>query len=133
MDTCALLASRNLPPGQKTQQRPLSRVVALATFILAGLVIYAPALHGELIWDDEYLVGQNPFYRSPIFILEAFRHYLFFDSFSTYYRPVQNLSYILDYWLWHGNPFGYHLTNIIIHSFSGFLLYLVLRRLISHL
>ncbi|HZJ14466.1 MAG TPA: tetratricopeptide repeat protein [Chthoniobacteraceae bacterium] len=105
----------------------------MTAFVLGGLAIYAPALHGELIWDDEYLVGQNPFYKSPIFILEAFRHYLFFDSFSTYYRPVQNLSYILDYWLWHGNPFGYHLTNIIIHSLSGFLLYLVLRRLIRHL
>jgi hypothetical protein len=102
MDVCALPASQHSPLGQKAQPRLLSRVihgighplVALTAFVLGGLVIYAPALHGELIWDDEYLVGQNPFYKSPIFILEAFRHYLFFDSFSTYYRPVQNLSYI---------------------------------------
>ena len=99
-------------------------------FLLAGLLIYAPALNGELIWDDEYLVGQNPFYKSPVFALEVFRHYLFFDSFSIYYRPVQNLTYMLDYWVWGGNPFGYHLTNVLFHALSGFLLFKVLRRIL---
>ena len=40
---------------------------------------------------------------------------------------------MLDYWLWHGNPFGYHCTNILIHSLSGFLLFLLLRRLLPAL
>jgi tetratricopeptide (TPR) repeat protein len=106
---------------------------AFAAFLLAGLIVYSPALHGDFIWDDEYLVGQNPFYKSPIFALEVFRHYLFFESFSIYYRPVQNLSYMLDYWLWRGNPFGYHLTNICLHALSGFLLYRVLRRIVPGL
>ncbi|MEO7319542.1 MAG: tetratricopeptide repeat protein [Chthoniobacteraceae bacterium] len=99
-------------------------------FLLAGLLIYAPALNGEPIWDDEYLVGQNPFFKSPVFALEVFRHYLFFDSFSIYYRPVQNLTYMLDYWVWGGNPFGYHLTNVLFHALSGFLLFKVLRRIL---
>ena len=104
-----------------------------AAFIMAGLIVYAPALNGEPIWDDDYLVGQNPFYKSPVFALEVFRHYLFFDSFSIYYRPVQNLSYIADYWVWSGNPFGYHLTNILLHAGSGFLLFRVLRRILPGL
>lgn len=99
-------------------------------FVLAGLLVYAPALNGELIWDDEYLVGQNPFFKSPIFVFEVFRHYLFFDSFSIYYRPVQNLTYMLDYWIWGGNPFGYHLTNVLFHALSGFLLFKVMRRIL---
>ena len=105
----------------------------LIVFLAAGLIVYAPALNGELIWDDDYLVGQNPFYKSPLFVLEVFRHYLFFDSFSIYYRPVQNLSYMVDYWLWAGNPFGYHLTNILVHAGSGFLLFCVLRRILASL
>lgn len=108
-------------------------MAALAAFLIAGLLAYAPALNGELIWDDEYLVGQNPFYQSPVFAIEVFRHYLFFDSFSIYYRPVQNLSYMLDYWVWAGNPFGYHLTNVLLHAASGFLLFRVLRRLLEGL
>ena len=110
--------------------RPLT---AFAACLLAGFLVYAPALGGELIWDDRYLVRENPFFRSPVFLLEVFRHYLFFDSFSTYYRPLQNWSYILDYWLWRGDPVGYHLTNILLHSFSGFLLFLLLRRVFAEL
>jgi len=107
--------------------------IVLALCIVAGFLAYAPALGGDLIWDDFYLVRENPFFRSPVFGLEVFRHYLFFDSFSTYYRPVQNWSYMLDYWIWRGNPLGYHGTNILIHSLSGFLLFLLLRRLLPAL
>src|SRR5688572_15790824 len=89
--------------------------------LAAAFAVYAPALGGSLIWDDNYLVSENPFFRSPIFGLEVFRHYLFFDSFFTYYRPVQNWSYMFDYWLWGGSPFGYHCTNILLHSQCGFL------------
>lgn len=107
--------------------------VACLLFFLAGFLAYAPALSGDLIWDDFYLVRENPFFRSPVFGLEVFRHYLFFDSFSTYYRPVQNWSYLLDYWIWRGSPLGYHCTNILIHGLSGFLLFLLLRRLLPAL
>jgi len=107
--------------------------VAWLLCLTAGFAVYLPALHGDLIWDDFYLVRDNPFFRSPVFGLEVFRHYLFFDSFSTYYRPVQNWSYMLDYWLWRGSPAGYHCTNILLHSLSGFLLFLLLRRLLPGL
>ena len=90
--------------------------IALLLCLLAGFLAYGPALGGSLIWDDFYLVKENPFFRSPVFGLEVFRHYLFFDSFSTYYRPVQNWSYMLDYWLWRGNPVGYHCTCLLYTS-----------------
>lgn len=107
--------------------------IVLLLCVLAGFAVYAPALNGSFVWDDFYLVRENPFFRSPVFGLEVFRHYLFFDSFSTYYRPVQNWSYMLDYWVWRGAPFGYHCTNIIVHSLGGFLLFLLLRRLLPAL
>lgn len=111
-------------------QRPL---LVGAFLFLAALAIYAPALSGEPLWDDLYLIGENPFFKSPVFFLEVFRNHLFLDSFSVYYRPVQNLSYMLDYWLWNRNPFGYHLANVCFHAASGFLLFLLLRQLIAPL
>ena len=107
--------------------------VAWLLCMMAGLLVYAPALSGDLIWDDNYLVRENPFFRSPVFGAEVFRHWLFFDSFSTYYRPLQNWSYMLDYWLWRGDPVGYHLTNILLHSFSGIFLFELLRQLLPGL
>jgi tetratricopeptide (TPR) repeat protein len=107
-----------------------SPLAVSALFVLVGLLIYSPAIHGGLIWDDEYLVGQNPFFRSPIFAGEIFRHYLFVDNPARYYRPIQNLSYMLDYWVWSGAPLGYHLTNVFLHSASAVLLFALLRRLL---
>ncbi len=109
------------------------RLLILLLCFAAAVAAYAPAVSGGLIWDDAYLVGQNPFFKSPVFCLEVFRHYLFFDSFSTYYRPVQNWSYIWDYWLWRGNTAGYHLTNIGLHAGAGFLLCILLQRLLPEL
>jgi len=108
---------------------PLTLLVILGAVFAA----YCPALNGQLIWDDAYLVGENPFFRSPVFSLEVFRHYLFIDSLSVYYRPVQNLSYMLDYWVWKGDPFGYHFTNLLLHSFSAFFLFLLLKQILPSL
>ncbi|HEX5176873.1 MAG TPA: hypothetical protein VFV83_07590, partial [Chthoniobacteraceae bacterium] len=107
-----------------------SRVAIGAIFLLTVVLIYSPAINGSLIWDDDYLVGRNPFFRSPIFIGEVFRHYLFVDNPARYYRPIQNISYMLDYWLWAGAPLGYHLTNIFLHGASGILLFVLLRRIV---
>ena len=96
---------------------------------LVGFAVRAPALQGALVWDDQYLAHDNPFIKSPVLILEAFRHYLFLDSFSAHYRPVQNISFILDYMLWNTNTYGFHLTNILLHVLSGILLYFLLRKL----
>jgi protein O-mannosyl-transferase len=97
---------------------------------LIGFIVRLPALQGQRIWDDQYLIHNNPFIKSPLLILESFRHYLFLDSYSSHYRPVQNISYFLDYLFWNTNEFGFHLTNVLLHISSGILLYFLLRQLI---
>ena len=94
-----------------------------------GFIIRLPAIQGPLIWDDVFLTRDNPFIKSPLLALEAFRHYLFLDSFSGHYRPVQNLSYMFDYFCWNTDPAGFHLSNIFLHVAAGLLLY----RLLTHL
>jgi len=96
---------------------------------LIGFVVHLPALQGEMVWDDSYLIHENPFIKSPLLVFEAFRHYLFLDSFSAHYRPVQNLSFIADYFFWNSNAYGFHLTNLLLHIASGLLLYLLLEKL----
>src|SRR5437899_10879798 len=76
-----------------------------------GILVHSPALQGQRIWDDHYLLNENPFIKSPTLILETFRHYLFLDSFSAHYRPVQNLSFMFDYFFWNTDELGFHLTN----------------------
>lgn len=91
-----------------------------------GVIVRVPAIQGPLIWDDVHLARDNPFIKSPLLALEAFRHYLFLDSFSGHYRPVQNLSYMVDYFFWNTDPAGFHLSNILLHVTAGLLLYRLL-------
>src|SRR6266516_3795818 len=94
-----------------------------------GLIVRLPAVQGQLIWDDIWLTRDNPFIKSPLLVFETFRHYLFLDSLSGHYRPVQNLSYMFDYFFWNSDPAGFHLSNILLHVGAGLLLY----RLLTHL
>lgn len=42
------------------------------------------------------------------------------------YRPIVTISYFIDYSLWHINPFGYHLTGVILHCLNTILIYILI-------
>jgi tetratricopeptide (TPR) repeat protein len=128
-------------PTPTSNATEVSRLEKLAAFFcrtwvrctviaLLGFAVHFPALQGQLIWDDQYLAHDNPFIKSPLLILESFRHYLFLDSFSAHYRPVQNISYIFDYLIWNTDPYGFHLSNVLWHVGSGILLFLLLGKVL---
>jgi protein O-mannosyl-transferase len=106
--------------------KPWPRYFFLAAI---GFIIRLPAVEGDVIWDDIFLTRENPFIKSPLLSLEAFRHYLFLDSYIGHYRPVQNLSYMVDYLFWNTDAAGFHLSNILLHVTAGLLLYRLLTRL----
>ena len=106
------------------------QVVAL---IVGGFIVHFPALQGEPIWDDDYLIRTNPFIKSPLLILETFRHWLFPESYASHYRPVQNIIYMGDYFLWNNNFYGFHLSSVLFHVGSAVLLYFLLRKLLPPL
>jgi hypothetical protein len=131
-------------PGQdvdQRRQRSQSRLRAYlksdwlraAVLGFVGILVHAPALQGQRIWDDQYLSQDNPFIKSPYLILETFRHHLFLDSMSAHYRPAQNISFIFDYFFWNTDEFGFHLTNTLLHTGSGILLYFLIRYLLGSL
>jgi hypothetical protein len=45
------------------------------------------------------------------------------------YRPVSSLSFGLDHAVWGLNPFGYHLTDLVLHVLVTLLVFLVVHRL----
>src|SRR5438477_7590022 len=122
------------PPGFRNVVRIFRTNWFRSALIAAvAILVHSPALPGQRIWDDAYLAHDNPFIKSPVLIPESFRHYLFLDSLSAHYRPVQNISYICDYFFWNTDEFGFHLTNVLLHAGSGILLYFLLRQLCASL
>jgi len=97
-----------------------SRPVAILSLVLAAFAVYWPSLGNQFVWDDTALILRDPFIRSWRLIPEGFRHFLFTDATaSNFYRPLQRLTYTLDYALFAFHPAGYHFTSILLHALAA--------------
>src|SRR6266540_1447879 len=47
------------------------------------------------------------------------------------FRPVCDLSIMTDYWIWGKTAWGYHLTNLKLHTISCFLFFNFLKLLLK--
>jgi len=113
----------------------MSKFVIIVLCLLC-LGAYANSLNSGFIFDDKALIVNNPSIKSQrlpieIFKKDIFEHWVGKPSFGLMYRPVQVLSYWLDYKIWGLNTIGFHLTNLILHLLNGILIYLILLRLFS--
>ena len=98
---------------------------------LVVLALYAPALRNDFVWDDTALVLRDPLIRSWLLIPEAFQHFLFIDATpSDFYRPIQRLTYLVDYAAFVFQPAGYHFTSILCHIGATLALLLLGRELL---
>jgi len=93
--------------------------VALA--VVSGAV-FLNALGGQFVWDDRALIVDNPAIRAWANLPGFFTH-SFVASFGAgaaagqheSYRPLVSVTLLLDYKLWGLSPFGWHLTNLLMH------------------
>jgi Flp pilus assembly protein TadD len=99
----------------------------LAALLLVGLtaLAYAPALEGGFIWDDDAYVYENPTLRSAA----GLRAIWLDPTANKQYYPLVYTTFWLEYRLWGLDPFGYHLTNLVLHSLSALLVWRLLRLL----
>ena len=96
------------------------RLIICATLLVLVFVAHAPALRATFVWDDTALVLRDPLIRSWRLIPEGFQHFLFIDATpSNFYRPLQRLTYTLEYWTFAFRPGPYHFTNILLHAASA--------------
>lgn len=102
--------------------------LVLCVFILA---VYSSSLKNNFVLDDEFLIVKSPLIKAPKLLTQIFNTglYDYSDSgaknmpYDKMYRPLQLLSYAIDYKIWGLNPSGFHLTNIIIHVLNSILIY----------
>ena len=93
------------------------RLIICATLLFLVFVAHAPAWRATFVWDDTALVLRDPLIRSWRLIPEGFQHFLFVDATpSNFYRPLQRLTYTLEYWAFAFSPGPYHVTNILLHA-----------------
>ena len=96
--------------------------------LLFGLVAWTflPSLHGDFIerCDRSFVTGNAHINLTLANVVWAFGHTLDIN-----WIPLTAWSFILDHQLYGLKPWGYHLTNVLLHAFNTVLFFLVLRRM----
>ena len=92
----------------------LSAALAALTF-----AAYSNSLGNEFVFDDNALVLGNGRSLGLSNLLRLI----------TSYRPVRNISYAIDLAIWGEKPFGFHLSNVLIHAGTAILVFLLVKRL----
>lgn len=109
-------------------------ICALLIFVVS-VVGHMRALKNGYVLDDFKLIVCNDFLseRQNAEILLNPKYLINPYPVRCGARPLTILSLLFDYKLWHKNPFGYHLTNILLHALTSvevfFLVILLLRPL----
>lgn len=93
---------------------------------LVAFVLYLPSLRNGFTYDDRVVVVENRFITDLGNLPKLFSKDYFLRSEEKSWRPVTTLSYFVDHLFWGKNPFGYHLTNILLHASTAGLAVLLL-------
>lgn len=92
------------------------------------VVAFAPALrNGFVSWDDDKNFLANPHYRG---LGPEQLDWMWSTFHLGHYVPLSWMSLGLDYVVWGMNPFGYHLTNVLLHALNAVAVYFLARRLL---
>ncbi len=98
-------------------------VLPVLAILVAGFICYANVLSAPFIWDDEVMVVENPLIKSWDYLDNLFEYSAFGKKADkgAFYRPIQILTYLIDYQIWGLNPMGFRLTNLFFHLINGLL------------
>lgn len=110
------------------QDRPWRTAALLAA---ATLAVFIPTLSADFVYDARLQVLTDPFLHDP-------RNWWPVLTFQTlgmdvldFNRPVHLASLMLDAAVWGREPFGYHLTSVLVHAANVVLVWAVCRRLLA--
>jgi len=99
--------------------------------LLLGLVtvaLYWPATHCAFVnYDDQVYVTQNVHVQPGL--TWAGIKWVFIHPVDVNWHPLTLVSHMLDCQLYGLNPWGHHLTNVLLHAFNTALVFLLLRKL----
>jgi tetratricopeptide (TPR) repeat protein len=109
--------SSSLPlPTQPNWIYGVAAVAALITVFIA----YGPALEGPFLLDDSYLPYMQPQQASTPLL-----------GWMRGVRPLLMFTYWINYQISGVSTGSYHLFNVILHFLNGFLIYLVIEKILS--
>jgi tetratricopeptide (TPR) repeat protein len=123
------LASESRPAGMNDRWLVPGVCIFLAAIVW---LVFGQTLHHEFVYyDDHVYVYENPVVTQGLSLKGV--EWAFSHIVACNWHPLTWLSHMLDCQLYGLNAGGPHLTNVVLHTASVILLFLVLRRMTGFL
>jgi len=110
--------AREKQPARKTPSHRWIYVAAAAVVLYVVFQVYAPALSGPFVFDDQYQPYHTPGFPSAL------------GAWVKGVRPLLMLSYWINSQIAQ-TPAGFHITNVFIHLLNGILIFLLVRKFLG--
>jgi len=99
---------------------------------LIGFLVYVNILGNGFVWDDEEQVVNNPYIKSFSSLPQIFTG----STFQTggaglsgwYFKPLMSFWFMLNYKIWGLRPWGFHLTQLLLHLLNSVLVFLIFKK-----
>jgi len=104
---------------------PWTKYVLLSLLTILPILIYYPGVKGPFIFDDYSSFVSNPGTHLKQLSLASLQEAATSNISGVLGRPIAALSFALNYYFSGGldNTYGFKLSNIIIHSLNGLLIF----------
>lgn len=116
--------SGETPLGMRLLPGQQAAVVAGVT-----LAVFAHTLSSGFVYDARMQILTDPFLHDPRNWWPVLTFRTLAMDVLDFQRPVNLASLMLDAAFWGREPFGYHLTSVLLHAANVLLVWLLLRRL----
>ncbi|HEY2990658.1 MAG TPA: tetratricopeptide repeat protein [Candidatus Binatia bacterium] len=114
--------------GPRTAAWPLRWLLPVFVALLTVVFFYPTLENGFVDWDDDKIIFENLNYRGLDWPELRWMSTTFYMG---HYQPLSWMTLGLDYLLWGMDPFGYHLTSLILHAANAVIFYFIALRLLS--
>jgi tetratricopeptide (TPR) repeat protein len=111
-------------PTDSARPRPSRAIWWIAALALAGVVAYAPAISGQVLWDDDAHIT-----KASLQSLRGLVRIWTEVGATQQYYPVLHSAFWIEHRLWGERVVGYHLVTLFLHLASTGLLVACLRKL----
>ena len=108
-----------------------SNLFFIVVLILIVFIVYGKSINfGCTNLDDKELIYKNIDFISDLKnIPQIFLKDCYFDKDTQYYRPILNISFSVEAFLFKGDLKFYHITNIFLYIFTLFVIFIFLSKL----
>ncbi len=107
--------------------RRVTWLMGLLLFLLVAGVFLPALRHDFIYYDDPRFVTENPHVQGGLTWANV--KWAFLTADVDYWRPLSWLSHMADCRVFGLDPWGHHLTSVLLHTLNALLVFVVLRKM----